>query len=115
MTRKCSKLNALGPNTVLASAGCQTDVTSWTSRTKQKMYFHQTGSHMSTPTRRADARQTLYYKRFFPYYAFNVLAGVDKEGRGAVYSRDAIGSFERVPFSAASAASPTSSRCSTTS
>jgi 20S proteasome subunit beta 6 len=99
-TRENSKVTQLTPHVCLASAGMQAERETLHRVLKMRMldYEHE---HRKPPSLEAVAQllsTMLYYKRFFPYYTFNVLAGVDSKGVGGVYVYDAIGSFERVPY-----------------
>ncbi|KAJ4965514.1 hypothetical protein NE237_017363 [Protea cynaroides] len=101
LTRDYSKICKLADKCLLASSGFQADV-----RALQKVltarhliYQHQHNKQMSCPAMGQLLSNTLYYKRFFPYYAFNVLGGLDEKGQGCVFTYDAVGSYERVVYS----------------
>ncbi|KAL6778305.1 hypothetical protein ACKKBG_A17680 [Auxenochlorella protothecoides x Auxenochlorella symbiontica] len=100
LTRDQSKILSLSPKVVIASAGMQADRDALhkTLHSRHVMYAFNHRKPMSCPAMAQLLSNTLYYKRFFPYYTFNICAGLDEEGRGAVYTYDAIGSYERVGY-----------------
>jgi len=69
-----------------------------------KMYKYQHGKPMSVAACAQRLSHILYGKRFFPYYVTAILGGLDEEGKGALYSYDPVGSYEREQCRAAGAA-----------
>ena len=97
-TRNCTKLVQLTTNCVLVSAGCQADISTLHKVLKARLAFYENahGKEMSVTAIAQMLSNILYYKRFFPYYTFNLVAGLDAEGKGAVFGYDAIGSYQRI-------------------
>lgn len=68
------------------------------------MFDYQHGKTMTTQSIAQLTMTILYGHRFFPYYTFTLIGGVDESGRGAVYSFDPVGSFEREQYRAGGSA-----------
>ncbi|PHH90932.1 hypothetical protein CDD83_2231 [Cordyceps sp. RAO-2017] len=69
-----------------------------------KIYRHRHGKPMTLNACAKRLSTILYQKRFFPYYTAAMLGGLDEEGRGAIYSYDPVGSYEREQCRAGGAA-----------
>ena len=68
------------------------------------LYKYQHGKRMTVAACAQRLATILYSKRFFPYYVQAILGGLDEEGKGALYSYDPVGSYEREQCRAAGAA-----------
>ncbi|XP_065917110.1 proteasome subunit beta type-1-like [Dysidea avara] len=101
-TRECPKTYELSDNVVLGCCGFHGDVLMLTKNISSRMKIFEYTHHkkMSCSAVAQMLSTTLYYKRFFPYYTYNILAGLDNEGKGCVYSFDPVGSYERETYRA---------------
>eukprot|EP00871_Galdieria_phlegrea_P002628 jgi/Galph1/3366/GphlegSOOS_G2051.1 len=103
-SRKVCRFSRLNNQVVLATAGMLADTTTLHKviRARVKIYEEQHDKPFGLTSAAQLLSNTLYYRRFFPYYTFNVLGGLDNNvfsvpsGEGFVYGFDAIGSGEKV-------------------
>jgi len=99
-SRHCAKVHQLTSKTFLVCTGFHGDVLTLVKilEARLKMYQHEHNEEMSTSAVAAMLSTVLYYRRFFPYYTYNLLGGVDNDGVGCVYSFDPVGSYERESY-----------------
>ncbi|CAB4028467.1 proteasome subunit beta type-1 [Paramuricea clavata] len=106
-SRTSPKNYKLTDDTVLGCAGFHGDCLTLTKHinARLQMYYHEHGKRMSCPAIAQMLSTMLYSRRFFPFYTYNIIAGVDAEGKGCVFSFDPVGSYEREIYRAAGSAS----------
>jgi len=100
LSRTSPKVAQLTSKCCIASSGCQADMITLQKflKFRMQMYTHQHGKEMQTTAIGQMLATTLYNRRFFPYYTFNVVGGLDETGEGIVYSYDAVGCFEKMKY-----------------
>ncbi|KAG9227895.1 hypothetical protein CCMSSC00406_0009729 [Pleurotus cornucopiae] len=92
-TRYAPKVFRLTDRAVLAVNGFAADGNMFVKKVRQRLEWYR-HAHAKDMPLRAIARliQTmLYARRFFPYYVYNILGGIEEDGSGAVYSFDPVG------------------------
>ncbi|KAM4772515.1 proteasome subunit beta type-1 [Rhinophrynus dorsalis] len=101
---KCYKLT---DKTVIGCSGFHGDCLTLTKiiEARLKMYKHSNNKTMTSGAIAAMLSTILYSRRFFPYYVYNIIGGLDEEGKGAVYSFDPVGSYQRDAYKAGGSAS----------
>ncbi|GBG32864.1 Proteasome subunit beta type-1 [Hondaea fermentalgiana] len=97
LSRKIDRALQLTDKTVIACGGSHNDVEALYNHLKLRavMYKYNHEEDLSTIGAAQLLSNTLYYKRFFPYYALAVIAGLDDDGVGYVAGYDAVGSYLR--------------------
>lgn len=105
-SRYTPRLFPLTQTTVIAVQGFQGDADTFVKRLRQRLewYTHNHNKEMDLPAIARLVQTMLYGKRFFPFYTYVILGGIDRDGTGAVYSFDPVGSYERESCRAAGAA-----------
>ncbi|ANB15576.1 proteasome core particle subunit beta 6 [Sugiyamaella lignohabitans] len=100
------KVFDVGDNLVVSANGFAADGNALVDAIKNRVewYHHAHNKPLKVQSLARQIQHLLYRKRFFPYYVHTILAGLDDEGKGAIYSYDPVGSYEREQCRAGGAA-----------
>lgn len=95
-----SKLHKLTESTILASTGMQGDRLELQKVLEHRIKWYEfTNGKLPKTAALAQLLSTvLYGRRGFPYYTFNIIAGLDDKGDGVCYSYDAVGCTEPLSY-----------------
>lgn len=106
-TRESIKTYELTPSAVLGACGFHGDCLTLVKIIQHRLvqFEHEHEKKMSAQSIAQMLSSLLYSRRFFPFYVNNILAGLDDQGKGCVYSYDPVGSYEREEWRAAGSAS----------
>jgi 20S proteasome subunit beta 6 len=96
-TRYAPKVFKLSNGSVLATGGMFADAKALVQVLEQQLetYSFNHSKLMSSTALAQMLSVILYGKRFFPYYVWNTLGGLDENGMGAVFSYDPVGNYEK--------------------
>ena len=105
-SRDTPKTYKLDDKIVLGCCGFHGDVLTLVKRIQMRSQVFEQDHHkkMSIVAMAQMLSTMLYYRRFFPYYTYNIIAGLDAEGKGCVFSFDPVGSYEREAYRAGGSA-----------
>lgn len=100
LSRNSSKIFKLTDRIYLTSSGMYADMLALVKnlRIRIDMYKSQTKRDPDLQCVAQLLSVTLYSKRFFPYYTFNLLCGLSNNGELKVYGYDAVGSWDEVGY-----------------
>lgn len=97
-SRNISRIYTVTDGIVFAGSGCLADIfeLSKVLQREGQLYEWDCRKKISVEALATRLSTVLYNRRTFPYYSFSILGGISKHGYGALYSYDAVGSFERL-------------------
>ncbi|KAE9553454.1 hypothetical protein FO519_003326 [Halicephalobus sp. NKZ332] len=108
MSRDAEKIHILNKSIVLANSGFYGDVLQLKRVLQSRLHKYRFDYRcdMTVDLCAELLARNLYYRRFFPYYTGAILAGIDEDGKGAVYSYDPVGCIERIAYTCSGAGEP---------
>ena len=101
-SRDVPRLFQLTPQCALSAGGMQADIAELVKHLRARIAWYKFTNKRDMSTRAVAnlLSTTLYSKRFYPYYAQCVLAGIDSDGSGICFEYDAVGSYEALRYGA---------------